>query len=57
MEKKLFDIKVYTSDENYICIEQEDFGHDNAVILLHPDQIELLFKWLKEAQQEIIKEL
>jgi len=57
MEKKLFDIKVYNSDENYICIEQEDFGHDNAVILLHPDQIELLFKWLKEAQQEIIKEL
>ena len=53
MEKNLFDIKVYTSDKGYICIEQEDFGNDASVIILHPEQIDLLYKWLKEAKADL----
>lgn len=53
MDKIMYGVKVYTSEEGFICLEQEDFGHDNSIILLHPDQIDLIFKWMQEARQTL----
>lgn len=52
-EREMQQIKVYVSDESYICISQDHFGGDDSVIVIHPEQIDLLIKWLKEAKDEL----
>jgi hypothetical protein len=53
MEKKMYDVKIYTSDKGYVCIEQEDIGSDNSIIILAPDQIDILCQWLKKAKESL----
>jgi|GEM_PF-4931467 hypothetical protein len=53
MEKRMTQVKVYISDDNYICIEQDNFGNDDSIIAIHPEQVELLVKWLNEAKSNI----
>jgi len=54
MEKQVEQCKVYIDDKSeFICIEQERYQDDNAIIFLRPEQINLIIEWLKEAQREI----
>jgi hypothetical protein len=46
-------VRVYTSETGNICIQQSDFGSDDAIICIHPDQADLLIKWIKEAKDEL----
>lgn len=58
MEKKLFDLSVSTSElDGYITILQPNamFEDDDRVVI-HPDQVELLIQWLKEAKDQIISQ-
>ena len=52
MKKTMTEVTVYDSDTGLICISQPVMCEDDAVILLHPSQIDLLIEWLKEAKKE-----
>lgn len=53
MERRMEAVRVYVSDNNKVLIEQADApGNDDAIVELHPDQIDLVIAWLKEAQTE-----
>jgi hypothetical protein len=53
MNKKLFELRVYTS-EGDIIIEQPDFGmYNDAMIIISPESVDTLIKWLQEAKQEL----
>jgi hypothetical protein len=52
MGKELFGVKIYVSDKGFICISQEEYGFDDRCIILHPSQINLIIKWLKELKSE-----
>lgn len=52
-EIEMHQLKVYLSDKNYICIEQSDYGGDDTIIVIHPDQVDTLIKWLNEARNEL----
>jgi hypothetical protein len=53
MEKEMQEISVYVSDKNYICIKQPNLYEDDDIIIVNPEQINTLIKWLKEAKQEV----
>jgi hypothetical protein len=44
---------VATTNDGHILIEQSGYGEDGAGILIDPDQLPLLIKWLQEADEEI----
>ena len=51
MEKELQAIKVRTNDE-WVVIEQDNYPEEPASILVSPEQIPILVKWLQEAAKE-----
>ena len=51
MEKTMMEISVKTTEEGRIIIEQSRYESD--VILLAPEQIDILIKWLQDAKNEI----
>ncbi len=55
MNKEMCDLTVCTTDRNEICISRQ-YGmkgeEDN--IYFHPEQAELLIKWIKEAADELL---
>ena len=55
VEREMQQLKVYVSENGYICLQQECFGTDDSIISVHPDQVDLLLKWLKEAKDELQK--
>ena len=53
MKKEMLDMKVSTLDEN-ILIEQSARGAENdSVVVIFPEQVDILIEWLKEAKAEI----
>lgn len=58
MEKKLFDLSVSTTElDGYITILQSNaMLEDDDRVVIHPDQVELLIQWLKEARNQIISQ-
>lgn len=54
MNKEMLPVKVEKTEEGCICISQ-DFGayEEEHSILLHPEQIDLLVKWINEVKEEL----
>lgn len=54
MEKKMLPVEVKKTEQGYICISQ-DLGafEEEPYILLHPEQIDLLVKWINEVKEEL----
>jgi hypothetical protein len=46
MDYESYHVEVYTTDGNRVCIRQELGGHEDKIIL-HPQQIPMIIKWLK----------
>ncbi len=55
MEKSAYDFKV-SCEDNFIHITQIDLGHDDSSIIIHPEQVDLLTKWLNEAKEQLLKD-
>ena len=54
MEKMMWDLGVGISEDGYICISQKDgYMQDDTNILVHPDQVDILTKWLNEAKEKL----
>lgn len=55
MERMMWDLAVKVESSGYICITQkEDCMANDSRILLHPDQVDLLIKWLNDAKSESV---
>jgi hypothetical protein len=53
----MLQVKVYIGDNGNICISQGDFGNtEPSIIAIHPEQVDLLIKWLQKAKKESKKE-
>ncbi len=56
MEKKMEAVTVYVSDDNNVCIKDDyDYGDEEHIIVLNPDQIDTIIQWLKEAKSEALQ--
>jgi hypothetical protein len=52
--KEMQQVEVYVNEKNLIVISQDYFGKKEPdCVSIHPDQVELLIKWLNEAKGEI----
>lgn len=57
MQKKMEELSVLTTSEGMIEIQQSAFDENNpTVILISPDQVEILIAWLREAAKELTPE-
>jgi len=57
MDNKMFDIRVFTEKESdCIYIEQSSNGvqRNDDQIAVHPDQVDILIKWLQKAKDELM---
>ncbi len=45
-------LEVFVNKSNTVSIRQEIFGEDDAVIAVHPAQIPILIRWLRQAKKE-----
>jgi hypothetical protein len=52
MRKVMQQIEVSVNDDGEICIVQPGYGNDDAVVMISPDQVDVLTQWLKEAKAE-----
>lgn len=48
MRKSMQALEIYTSDNGFICIKQESAFVEESIIIIHPDQLEVLIKWLRD---------
>ncbi|HPQ42948.1 MAG TPA: hypothetical protein PKZ42_01880 [Syntrophales bacterium] len=55
MKKEMTEICVETDDEGRISITQPATFEDGDTILIYPDQVDILIKWLQEAKEEVLK--
>jgi hypothetical protein len=53
MAKQMEAITIETDKDGMIRISQPDFGDGGNVLIVHPDQIEILCQWLKEERDKI----
>ena len=51
-DREMKQLEVFVNKGNTVSIRQEQFGEDDAIIAVHPFQIPLLIKWLREAKKE-----
>ena len=52
MRKTILEVSVYTQDSEVI-IEQNYPHSDPDIIVLSPEQIDIIIAWLKEAKEEL----
>lgn len=53
MERKMWPIKVEADSQGFIRISQEiGTFEDEDTIIIHPDQVDLLIKWIDDARNE-----
>lgn len=56
MERESQGFKVYADNQGLVCISQNDSAQqDEIYISIHPDQVDLLIKWLTEVKAELEK--
>jgi hypothetical protein len=53
MQQMMFEVMVKVSD-GCIYVEQDSSFHETQSIQVHPDQVDILINWLKEAKEEAI---
>jgi hypothetical protein len=58
MDKVMEPLRVSTTTENKIEIDQSSsFGEDRSIILITPEQVDVLTQWLQEAKDELLKKV
>ncbi len=56
MEHKTWQFEVKPTEDGYICISQQAGGFEaDEEIILHPEQVDLLVKWLYEVREKLQK--
>jgi hypothetical protein len=53
MEKRMEPLKVRTTNDGQILIEQEFHSDDSHGVFVDPSQVDLLIQWLQEAKAEL----
>lgn len=54
MARKMWPIEVKVDDQGFIRISQDVSAfEEEAFILLHPDQVDLLIQWVNDARDEL----
>lgn len=53
MERMMWDLAVEVETSGYICITQKEDMMSDSRVLVHPDQVDLLIKWLNDAKSEL----
>lgn len=51
MKKEMLNVIVTADDEKIVITQPYSMG-DDGIVELHPDQVDTLIKWLKEAKAE-----
>lgn len=54
MQKEMSNVSVLTSNGNIYISQSHNYMEEDTIIL-HPDQVELLIQWIKEAKEELEK--
>ena len=52
-EREMQQIKVYVGKDDNIWIEQSSYGNEDSIIIIHPDQVDLLVKWVSDIKKEL----
>jgi hypothetical protein len=52
-DRKAYQFRVDVTNVNTIEITQENFGSEDSVVVIAPEQTDLLILWLREAAYEI----
>jgi len=55
MEKKMEEIIVQTNNGLIEIVQPDNVDTETYPIIIHPDQVDLLSKWLHEARDELYK--
>ncbi|NTU41683.1 MAG: hypothetical protein HGA78_01245 [Nitrospirales bacterium] len=55
--KEMLQVRVFITERGNVCIAQDnDEEQREELIIIHPDQLDILIKWLNETKEEIQKE-
>ena len=54
MERDLAAVTVFIGAEGHVCMKTPNYGDGEHVIALHPEQVDLVCKWLQEAKAEAL---
>lgn len=53
----MLQVRVFITERGNVCIAQDnDEEQREELIIIHPDQLDILIKWLNETKEEIQKE-
>ncbi len=52
MEREAYDFAVYEGQEGHLIISS-DYQCEECKLSIHPDQIPMLIKWIKEVETEM----
>ncbi|WKZ15459.1 MAG: hypothetical protein QY317_16310 [Candidatus Jettenia caeni] len=52
-EKEMMQVKVYSTEDGNIAILQGIHNHDAHVVIIHPEQADLLVKWINDVKKEL----
>jgi hypothetical protein len=52
-DKRVEQMRVRISDDGDILIIQQDPGNEDSIILVPPEQVDLLISWLKDAHESL----
>ena len=53
MDKEMMEVEVYTQEGAVIIEQSLPFYNGSDVIMLSPDQIDVVITWLQEAKEEL----
>lgn len=53
MKRIMQQIEVSVNDQGFVCLSQDDNVSEDSTIWIHPDQIELVVKWLRDVECEL----
>jgi hypothetical protein len=57
MAKEMLQVRIFISERGNVCIAQDnDEDQREELIIIHPDQLDILIKWLNETKAELQKE-
>jgi hypothetical protein len=54
MDKNMFALNVYTTEADCIALQQV-LGEEAATVVISPDQIDTVIRWLREAKAELLR--
>ncbi len=55
MNKEMCELTVYTTEAKEICISRKySMNEEEDCVYFHPEQAELVIKWIKEADDELL---